>query len=266
MNVSKVSFKTKMLVAAVAMAVTGAASALDNTSTAGVGSELVFNIWDPTSGQEASFTLGLDLNMNTFSGNTTVNFGNIFANAGFQSFLGASSVNGANNLSALRWNVGAGYTEIFGEEKAAFTHGPVGDPLSIMNNQVTQASTAMANFYSAFGAGNSGGAVNPIDPKFAGDSVAWGETMGGGVFQGTAGNVGDSLGFYQFTNNYGPLFEGSDTDPATAVVYGGSFSLSQTGDLIYTASPVPVPAAVWLLGSAMVGLVGVARRRNSETA
>jgi hypothetical protein len=30
---------------------------------------------------------------------------------------------------------------------------------------------------------------------------------------------------------------------------------------ITTAAPVPVPAALWLFGSAMIGLVGVARRR-----
>ena len=30
------------------------------------------------------------------------------------------------------------------------------------------------------------------------------------------------------------------------------------------ASPVPVPAAVWLFGSGLLGLVGVARRRKGE--
>ena len=32
-------------------------------------------------------------------------------------------------------------------------------------------------------------------------------------------------------------------------------------DWLFTASPVPVPAAVWLFGSGLLGLVGVARRR-----
>jgi hypothetical protein len=28
------------------------------------------------------------------------------------------------------------------------------------------------------------------------------------------------------------------------------------------ASPVPVPAAVWLLGSGLIGMIGIRRRRN----
>lgn len=36
---------------------------------------------------------------------------------------------------------------------------------------------------------------------------------------------------------------------------------------VYSAAPVPVPAAVWLLGSALLGLVGISRRRlASDTA
>jgi hypothetical protein len=37
-------------------------------------------------------------------------------------------------------------------------------------------------------------------------------------------------------------------------------SLTVTG---YTVAPIPVPAAVWLFGSGLLGLVGVARRRKS---
>ena len=36
-------------------------------------------------------------------------------------------------------------------------------------------------------------------------------------------------------------------------------SVTMTG---YTPSPIPVPAAVWLFGSGLIGLVGFARRRN----
>lgn len=43
---------------------------------------------------------------------------------------------------------------------------------------------------------------------------------------------------------------------------GESFSYTQTFD-ISNVSSVPVPAAVWLFGSGLIGLVGVARRKQS---
>ncbi len=42
----------------------------------------------------------------------------------------------------------------------------------------------------------------------------------------------------------------------------GTFSLAANGDLSY--APVPVPAAAWLMGSALAGLAGVARRRRAK--
>lgn len=40
-----------------------------------------------------------------------------------------------------------------------------------------------------------------------------------------------------------------------------SWALEANSELSSNATAVPVPAAVWLLGSALIGLVGVARRR-----
>ena len=52
-----------------------------------------------------------------------------------------------------------------------------------------------------------------------------------------------------------------------SIALGGnpSFDLGQTGTLAFVATlataPVPVPAAIWLFGSGLAGLVGLARRR-----
>ena len=45
-------------------------------------------------------------------------------------------------------------------------------------------------------------------------------------------------------------------DPATENVYIGTF-------LVKGISPIPVPAAIWLFGSGIIGLIGVARRKKS---
>lgn len=42
----------------------------------------------------------------------------------------------------------------------------------------------------------------------------------------------------------------------------GKWSVDMTAGTLTFANPVPVPAAVWLLGSGLIGLVGVARRKK----
>ncbi|VAW79336.1 hypothetical protein MNBD_GAMMA15-1239 [hydrothermal vent metagenome] len=58
-------------------------------------------------------------------------------------------------------------------------------------------------------------------------------------------------GFGTFTSN-GNFFWGDD-DPGLVV----------QGNWSNNTSPVPVPAAIWLFGSGLLGLVGVARRRKA---
>ncbi len=44
----------------------------------------------------------------------------------------------------------------------------------------------------------------------------------------------------------------------------GTFSLSANNVLSYAPSAVPVPAAIWLFGSAMLGMLGFTRRNNAK--
>jgi len=94
-----------------------------------------------------------------------------------------------------------------------------------------------------------------------------------------------SISFYLFDNGFdkGKLVYGGtsqDINNTGDAIFGtpiglNSFSFTATGGVssyrisglkIDTITPaVPVPAAAWLMGSGLVGLAGVARRRRSQT-
>jgi hypothetical protein len=87
----------------------------------------------------------------------------------------------------------------------------------------------------------------------------------------------NSLGGLQDSTGLHTLGEGSNdlwrvTDPAAAPGAGDALQFSQLGTfkltgniLSYQAvSAVPVPAAVWLFGSALLGMVGFTRRDNAK--
>jgi hypothetical protein len=97
---------------------------------------------------------------------------------------------------------------------------------------------------------------NPGDPSISGLYV--------GSFGGLSGD--QAIARLNFTLNNGP----SATISMNAAVSGGTWSSFESGNFTNTysgatvnaTSAVPVPAAVWLFGSGLLGLAGVARRRG----
>lgn len=71
--------------------------------------------------------------------------------------------------------------------------------------------------------------------------------------QTAVGNNVSTTMFNLTQGNYSAIVTGN-----TAGVAGGIYSVAMSA----TPSAVPVPAAVWLLGSGLLGLVGIARRKE----
>ena len=93
-------------------------------------------------------------------------------------------------------------------------------------------------------------------------------------------SIGDSLGSFAEGNSFtvadsnsitmsiARLPSGIDTnvnadDFNAACITPGSANISGSGDCSASVSPVPVPAAIWLFGSGLLGLIGVSRHRQA---
>jgi hypothetical protein len=131
-----------------------------------------------------------------------------------------------------------------------------GNPYDGSGDNVTQAWP----FFNNTGTNFSSSAITAIDDTsldMSGWRVAWGEVpsinMGGGAaatISCGACNIGDT-----YVLDYSAVVPAGDPSG-----FGGTpYDLHLEG----TIAAVPVPAAVWLFGSGLLGLVGVARRRKA---
>jgi len=99
------------------------------------------------------------------------------------------------------------------------------------------------------------------------DSVVY-ESIGsllGSFSEGNSFTVADSnsidMSIARLPNGLDTNINASDFN--SACITPGSANVSGTGNCSVSVNPVPVPAAIWLFGSGLVGLTGISRRKKA---
>jgi hypothetical protein len=270
-------FKMKTLVVASALVFAGSANAaIDGGSsvfgqyigepTIGEG-ELFLSVVARNSGgaEIATYALDLGVTANQFYSNSgTFSYNqNLAADANWTAFQAAAA-----GAATVNWTLAGnanGYDGAFSDAGSEFgflgTHsgaltsgttssGTLSDVIGNIQGQATQVNLAAgdnANY----------AANNSVTTTVAGDGISLHDgTNWGADWMAALGDsetaYGDSSTFYLIT----------DSDDFTNYLVTAYDTWSLSGDTL-SYGAVPVPAAVWLLGSALVGLVGVSRRRQS---
>ncbi|MDT8383298.1 MAG: VPLPA-CTERM sorting domain-containing protein [Gammaproteobacteria bacterium] len=257
----KTKMKMKAVAAALALVAAGTANAAIDTTATGNG-ELFFSIRDNTN--LTSYVMDTNVSLDTFLANVNVSQ-SWAADATLTSYLSTGSGNyswavmagdsiGAGAAGGLRYlsTAATGMAGTWATEKNV---GMLG--YSIMDTSyLTGANAAIA----VGATGNSATFANGDAGYFGTAMDSW---FNNSPMNAASAGLGGEQSFYYATNTGSTAAFATKNQTIAVSELIGTWTLdSLSGDLNYVATPIP--AAVWLLGSAMVGLVGVARRREED--
>lgn len=239
------NFKMKLAAAAVAFTMGSVAQAavIDTTSTGvGKGSDIVVNILN-----DAGDSLVVNTQLNALDlakGVITSWTSSAALTADISAFLSGST-------AAKFWVIGAAAPSGF--ESYALASSPLVDTQVNMNTYIGNVNSyidlANAGVFGSDAAADGADIENVgTDPQLGFQNPNISQWMSGGTGLDTS-----------------VLFKSTSVNGFNPVAFNDLqfWTLSSNGELNYGAevSAVPVPAAVWLFGSGLLGLVGVARRR-----
>jgi hypothetical protein len=264
-------------VSALGIAAAGTASAAidsDQSLSPGAGTgagELFLSVIDRGGPVQRSYVLDLGITATQFLSNDASYVNNLSFTAD------ANLLDILNNKSGtISWNIAAARNTV---DPNPDNYGYLStSPSTLIANQNTPqgqfgigaALTKLGSYTNAVNGSDTNVALNVSKIFSASDGAfydggAWGDMWDGS--HSTEGGLNSTLGFYYVALN----FSGDDSGNSSRVQkLLGQWQLAASGTLSYVGEvvggpQVPVPAAVWLLGSALVGMAGI-RRRKSEAA
>ncbi len=283
-------FKIKAVVAALAMVAAGGANAAINPGQSGQGAgELFLSVYDSVAAE--SYTRDLGITVDDFITSLGSSSSSSW-NSSFTAKLATDSVYtnlfGNNNSANMVWNLVGVRTDKPGADVAKYglyaTSNDASSAVSSMSYTNLKSSMLQANSYiagansdanvqfgdalNAYAQNRSTTNTSSTDDGYYGNAITWSSDIGRSLTFNDEAAVGTSLAFYHIGAKYDPATNKLTSPAGTYTdLFAGTWALTANGALSYdvaSAPPVPLPPAVLLLGSALAGLVGVARRRQQD--